>query len=777
MGRKRLPVIDGELKVEGLTSTVEVIRDRWGIPHIYAADSNDLFFAQGFVHAQDRLWQMELNRRTGRGTLSELFGKMALDTDRVIRTLGWDRLGKADWANFDGQAKDMISAYVKGINAFIENSRSRLPIEFTLLGYKPHPWTEDDVLAFSRVMYWKLSDTWYGKLVRARISLAVGKEHAGELEFEHAEENPLVLPGGIEFNLLNPDKTLKGAKGPFLKRGKGSNAWAVSGGKTATGSPFLCNDMHLEVGIPSLWYEVHLTGGGFNAAGVSLPGLPLVMVGHNDNIAWGMTLAYTDSEDLFIEKFNPDNPAQYQYQGEWKEADVIEESIKVKGAAEPHVERVVVTHHGPIISEVEDCGGQRIAVNSIALKTSKTLCGWMMLNQAESWDDFVRAVQLIETPQLNIAYADTEGNIGHWVSGKVPVRASGDGMVPVPGWTGEYEWIGEVPFEEMPHALNPEQGYVVSCNQRIVPEDYPYFLGNSFLNGYRAKRVTAGLEGKENLSVKDFRSIQLDWHSIPGKKFAERIQKLQSGDPDIQMVRNRLSAWDGRIAPESVPAALYEVSSYIFLGKLFKPKLGAELTDNLLGKGFHPVLQGASEFLGHNTDIMLRMIENPDSWWLVRAGGLEKVLLQSLKEAVDWLRKELGKDVKEWKWGKIHYLTLDHAMGMKKPLDRVFNRGPFPMGGDTDTPFQTGISADRPYHGIVAAPSHRQIIDLGDFSKSLMIHPPGQSGQLGSPHYDDFLKLWLAGDYHPMLWIRKEIENAAEGKLILSYRRFHPQPN
>ena len=436
---------DGELVVKGLQGSAEVIRDEWGVPHIYAASDADLFFAQGFVHAQDRLWQMELNRRTGRGTLSELFGKMALDTDRAIRTFGWDRLGGVDWSRLDGSMQTVIEAYVRGINAFIEHPSSKLPIEFSLLKHKPLLWSTGDVMALSRVMIWQLSCTWYAELVRARVAALVGDEHARELEVEDDPDNPVTLPNGIEFNLLDPGGTLRGASGPFLKRGKGSNAWAVSGAKSATGKPFLCNDMHLALGIPSLWYEVHLDGEKVKAAGVSLPGLPLVMVGHNDHIAWGITLAYTDCEDLFVEKMHPEVPGRYLFKDEWRDAETFSESIVVKGNPDPHIEKVVLTHHGPLISDIEDCQNQKIAVSSMALEPARTLDGWYLLNRAGGWNEFVHAATLIESPQFNVAYADVDGNIGYITTGRVPVRRMGNGMMPSPGWTGEFEWIGAIP--------------------------------------------------------------------------------------------------------------------------------------------------------------------------------------------------------------------------------------------------------------------------------------------------------------------------------------------
>lgn len=767
LSRQRLPQVSGTLHVTGLQAPVEVMRDRWGIPHLYASTPQDLFFAQGFVHAQDRLWQMELHRRTAQGHLSELFGELALDTDRTARTFGFSRLGRADWNIATQQVRDAILAYSAGVNAFLEHPSGKLPVEFTLLRYKPEPWQPEDTMAFSRVMLWQLSHAWYGEIVRAQLIEAVGEGHAAELDIQYPDANPTTLPDGIEFRRLDPTDVLHRMNGPFLDRGKGSNAWSVSPSKSASGNAALCNDMHLSLSMPGLWYANHLHAGEFHVTGVSVPGMPMILVGHNERIAWGMTLAFTDCEDLFVEQVDPQAPHRYRFRDEWLEADVIEESIVVKGRTEPHVERIVVTHHGPIISDVVDYPDQRIAVNSMSLRPCPAFSGWLQLNQAGGWDEFVEAMRLIEAPQLNVTYADVEGNIGYWVTGKVPVRARGDGTVPAPGWTGEHEWLDEVPFEEMPHALNPEQGYVVSCNHRIMSDDYPHFLGNVWMNGYRARRIVEVFDGQDRLSPEDFRALQLDVTCLPGQEFVARLRDFTSSDPDVQLALEQLTAWNGRLTPESIGGTLYEVARYILVRNLLDPGLGPDLTVRFMGHGFHPLLFASSEFSGHDTVALIRLLDDPNSWWLQQAGGREALLSRSLKQAVLWLRDELGPDLHDWQWGRIHGAIFAHALGLQKPLDQAFDRGPYPIGGDTDTPCQTAISPKDPYHNKAWAPSYRQIVDMGDLSRSEAIHPPGQSGHLASSHYDDLVEPWLRGDYYPMLWTREQVEQEAQDQLLL----------
>lgn len=767
MSRGRLPQTEGTLIMPGLSAPVEIFRDHWGIPHIYAQNRLDLFFAQGFVHAQDRLFQMELNRRTAAGRLSELFGELALNTDRTVRTFGFNRLGRADWANAAPEIQEALTAYTSGINAFIQHPRSKLPVEFTMLSHKPEVWQPEDCAIFSRLMIWQLSHAWQSEIARAEIAEKVGVERAAELEIHYPATHPVTLPEGIEFNALDPKGLLRQIPGPFLDRGKGSNEWAVAPSRSQTGHAVLSNDMHLALGIPSLWHEVHLHAPDYHVSGVSLPGLPLVLVGHNERIAWGMTLAFTDAEDLFIEQIDSHDPPRYLYQDEWIEANIIAEEIKVKGVLEPFNERVVVTRHGPVISARVGYPAQQVAVQSKALQPTPALEGWYRLNCAQKWDEFMEAMRRIEAPQLSVAYADVEDNIGYWVTGKVPVRAKGDGSVPVPGWSGEYEWTGEVPFEEMPHALNPERGYILNCNNKIVTDDYPHFLGNAWMNGYRARRLTELIESRDKLSWQDHQAFQMDVKSIPGLELVARLENYSASEADIQLALKLLREWDGNLTPESVGGAVYEVARYSLMRELLLPGLGEELAQRAMGLGFHPLLAKTQEFYGHDTVTLLRLLDHPDSWWVLQAGGRQAVIERGLEQAIEWLRNTLGSDETQWQWGRLHQVRFAHSLSLQKPFDQVFDRGPFPIGGDTDTPLQTAMMPDDPYENKAWAPSFRQIIDLGDLSKSLSIHPPGQSGHLASSHYADFVPLWLKGEYHPMLWTREQVEAEAENRLIL----------
>lgn len=766
MDRSNAPKIVGELGLKGLDGEVEILRDRWGVPHIYASSVHDVFFAQGFVHAQERLFQMELNRRTAQGRLSELFGEIALDTDRAARTFGFNRLGRVDWVNASAEMRDAVLAYCEGVNAYLEWVGDRLPVEFKLLGHKPQSWQPEDTTAFARVMMWQLSHAWHGEIVRLLVQQKVGEEHAADLEIHYPIQNPITLPRGIEFNRLGEAGILIPEQGPFLARGQGSNSWAVSAHKMEDGHTYLFNDMHLALSLPGLWFQNHLVGGGYEVTGVSLPGAPAVLVGHNRHIAWGMTLAFIDCEDLYIEQMNPDNPIQYRFRDEWIQAEVIEEIIPIKGK-QPHVEKILVTRHGPIISDVVGQPNLRLALRSMALRPSRSLTGWLALDQAQNWDDFVRAMNQIEAPQLNVCYADVEGNIGYWMTGRTPIRAKGDGRLPVPGWDGEHEWVGEVPFDQMPHALNPKQGYIVHTNNKIIPDDYPYYLGNVWMNGSRARRIVQVLESQEKVSRQRLCELHVDYKTLPGLELARKIQSVQVDDSEANALLKELANWDGVLNPESVGGCIYEVFRLQLARNLLEPVLGKEVTDQWLGKAFSPVLMTLHEFYGHDITLLLRMLDDPQNWWVEQAGGLSAWVERSLKETAKLLTEKLGSDLQNWQWGKLHGAVFPHPLGLQKPLDQAFNRGPYPIGGDADTPCQTAYLPHQPYQNNAWAPSFRMVVDLNDLNQSVTIAPPGQSGHIGNRHYDDLIEPWLRGEYHPMLWEKEQVKDHVVGRLLL----------
>ncbi len=768
ISRTRLPKIDGKLSISGLKEDVEIIRDELGIAHIYANNINDLMFAQGYVHAQDRLFQMELNRKVARGTLSEIIGIKALDSDRIARTMGYERVAKLDWELFDESEQQIIIDYCHGINAYITSADFKLPIEFTLLKFKPEKWHPMDVASFSRLLISLLTWGWYDEIIRAKLIEAVGAAAAAELDNTYPKENPITLPKGIEFNILDVSGKFQAMKGPYMPQISGSNAWTLSGTKTKTGKPFLCNDPHLTLKNPNIWYLNHLHCPDLHASGVTAPGLPMVQIGHNENIGWGITLSYTDIEDVFVEKFTDDTCTTYIHEGKLNDTTIIEEKIFVKGEKMPIIEKVYQTVHGTLISDVTGHSNMKLTLCSMAYQAGTSTKGWFLLNKAKNWNEFADAVKYITAPGLNIVYADKDNNIGYYNSGKVPVRDRASASVPQPGWTGEHDWKAFIPFDEMPHSLNPQNGYIVTANHKIEPDDFPHFLGDIYMNGYRANRLEKMIQRKEKLEPKDFTEMQMDFYCTPGKLFAAHFKNLQMENAELQQYVDMLLAWDGVLHPDKIEGSIYKVAKLMTVKKLYGSAIhDNKLIDELLGRGYHAIFGPVNSFLGHNTPTLLRILDDADSFWLKAAGGKEKLLREGFKNAIDWLKLNYGVKTHKWKWGNLHAIVFPHALSVQPPLDKVFDVGPYPIGGDTDTPFQTFIMAAEGYGGELAAPSYRQIIDFSDFDKSTVIMPLGNSGNMASPYYKNQLRDWFEGKDYPMCWTRKKVEEHQKHKLLL----------
>jgi penicillin amidase len=749
VSKRSLPLVEGEMHFPQLKDRVDVVRDALGVPHIYAQNLNDLVFAQGIVHAQDRLFQMELNRRLATGTLSELVGKDAIDTDRAVRVFGFHRLAAKDEVLLDDEISNLLDNYLAGINAYLSSNYQKLPIELKMLGKKPEPWTRIHLLAFSRLMSWQMCFAWQGELVRAKLVEKLGEQRASELDPRYPTGNPIVLPHGIEEFTVNLNGAFEAINGPYLQQTGGSNAWAISGKYTETGKPFLANDPHLPMLLPSIWYENHLHSPDFEVAGVSIPCLPLVLIGHNRHIAWGITLAYTDVQDIFIEEFI--SATTYRFGQEERTANFYEEVIHVK-KADAVVERVAETHHGPVISGVVDCAGMQVSIASACLQPGTLFRGWFNLNRATGWNDFVDSLRHFSTPALNVVYADVAGNIGYWVTGSVPIRARTKTMQLFEGHSGKDEWKGFVPFEAMPHCLNPKSGRIISCNHKIVTDDFPYFLGNSWMSGYRAKRLEVLLGEERKYTLAEMGQFQMDVFCAPAMELKAHFEGLKVDDIRVKCALEVYLDWDGKLTSDSVGGCIYQVVRTKLVELLFLKHLGKSLMEDFVGKPFHPLLSGITELYGHDTTTLLRLLSYGENSWIRDAGGKEKLLNDAIQATVSWLGSQLGDDPSNWQWGKLHGLVFEHPIGKKKPFDKVFNIGPIPMAGDTDTVQQTAFFREQGYGGHLVCASYRQVIDLSDLSKSINMFAPGNSGQLGSKHYNDLTHLWHAGKFKQMSW-------------------------
>ncbi|MCU0493862.1 MAG: penicillin acylase family protein [Chloroflexaceae bacterium] len=818
--RRPLPRTQGRVHVPGLHGRVKVQRDRWGIPHIYAATNQDLFTALGYVHAQDRLWQMELNRRTGSGQLAEIFGPIALSSDRFIRTLGFRRIAHQEVSLLDDETRAITEAYVRGVNEYIATHHNRLPLEFSLLRIQPRMWELTDALVWSKMMALNLSCNWVMELFNARVLAMVGPERSAELMPFYPESGPRTVPGSAEMSPNLGAGALRMAEeaAPFLNNagGAGSNAWVVGGQRSTSGKPLLADDPHLGLALPLVWYEAHLEGGDFAVAGATFPGIPCVVIGHNARIAWGVTNGMTDVQDLYIERFHPEDPLRYEWQGGWEQAELVREEIYVKGQAEPVVEEVRITRHGPIVDAVNAPlesliyhqnqeprteNHQRaethlaqvqnqspisnlqspisnlqsptgLALRWTALESGGTLLrAGLGLNRARNWQEFRAALGDWVVPAQNFVYADVDGNYGYALGGRLPIRAQGNGKFPVPGWDGTHEWTGYIPNEELPAMFNPPEGLAVTANNRIAADEHPYekHVVGEWLNGYRAERILQLLHETPRHDAASFARIHSDVLSLPGGELARLMADVPLSDPLERQARELLLAWDGHLTPESVGGSLYEGLRY-HLSQRAYAELGDLLTAPAHLGAFGSIPGNA--FLNQALPNLLARIaaaplpERADPW-LGEGRTWTSVLQESFALAVADLRRRLGENPQTWRYGRIHKLTLRHPLGSVPALARIFNRGPWPTGGDLDTvnPAYTprNTAAGPVYNGA----SYRQICDTSDWNKSRSIIATGQSGHPGSPHYIDMQGPWRRGEYHPMLWSRDQVDQHTVATLTL----------
>ncbi len=788
LGRRRLSQTGGRLSIAGLAAPVEIIRDGWGVPHLYAQNKHDLLFAQGFVHAQDRLWQMDFNRRLVSGRLAEVLGAVALPVDRWMRTIGMRRAAEQDVAALTPGTRADLEAYAAGVNAHI--GRGPLPVEYALLRYRPEPWGPADTLSWAKMMSWSLSVNWETEILRAQLIARLGRDLAAELEVPYLDRWPLILTGddgpgtdgdGEGAGALDRAEAARPFTGPRANAGLGSNNWVVSGAHTASGKPLLANDMHLLLSAPAIWYENHLDDGECNIAGVTFPGMPGVIAGHNSYVAWGFTNGFPDVQDLFIEHLQrlADGRVQYEFRGEWLDAQVLREEIRVKGAPSV-VEEVVVTGHGPIINSLaaaELSGEQPLALRWTSLDPDPIMEGLRSINCAHSCLEMHEALRFWTAPGQNVVYADVEGNIGFTHAGKIPIRAKGDGQVPVPGWTGEYEWTGYVPYDELPHLYNPPEGYIVTANNRVAQEGFPYFLGREYCQGDRAERITELLRARlaQKIDVAYVQRMQLDQVSTAARFVAGCLAALPAhgpgetagdDDPELAAAIELMRAWDGQLAPDSPAAAVYEVFMRCMLTTMLSPRLG-DLTVRYMGKGPTPVLAEASLYGERAFEWVQGVLAAPAAPWFDGVAERDDAMRAALRQAVKYLHGALGPRRDEWAWGDLHKLTFGHILGSVGALAGYFNRGPYPIGGDGSTVWASGSS----YHDLnspqVIGPPFRFVADLSDLNHSLGVLSPGQSGNPASPHYADQVEAWFTGEYHPLLCERGAVEQAGRATLWL----------
>jgi penicillin amidase len=767
-----LPQLEGSAVLPGLQKEVTVERDGWGVPHIRASSVEDLAEAQGYVMAQDRLWQMDLLRRVARGQLSEILGKSTLAIDKDFRTMEFGRAADRELGLMDKDSRDIMEAFARGVNRFIEQHGKHLPLEFSLLGYKPQSWQPTDSLTISAYMYRTLTNTWENELDRATVEARVGPERAKELFSPEAAMDHFVIgdpnvpndgsqrtrvqsdpdddEDDVEPNSVlkarlagrdNTDNTDDAARFPDLtsalatdvrnslreiqqeiRQSLGSNNWVVTGEHTATGKPLLANDTHLELMLPPIWYQVHVTAPGWNVKGFTLPGAPLVIIGHNDRIAWGFTNNGADVQDLYIETFNPAASDEYRVRGAWTKALVYDETIRVKGAADEHW-KVTVTRHGPVVRRF---GDKAYALRWTATEPGGLANAYNWMGKARNWEEFRNVMKRVWGPAQNAVYADINGNIGYIMAARVPIRKKGHGEIPVPGDTDDYEWTGYIPFEQLPQALNPDSGLIVTANARVVGPSYKPYLTDHWEEPYRTARIYELLRDKGGLRPEDMLKVQADTYSYPHAFLADQLSATaktsQPKDDRARKLIEGLRDWNGIADADSPEVSFLEETRRATIELLLEPYLSKE----------------TGLYSWRRTTFLQKILtERPAKWLPVGYKTYDELLAAAADRAVARLAALSNKShVDDWAWKQFDALDMVHPLGRTGLLKTFLSITDRPQSGTAYSP-----RAATKHHG----PAMRFVANLGNWDESIMLIPGGQSGQPGSKHYTDEFPYWYEG--------------------------------
>lgn len=774
--RGSLPRIQGAVTVSGPSATIEIVRDRHGIPHIHAVSETDAMFGLGYVHAQDRLWQMEMNRRTGAGRLSEVLGLPALSADKFLRTLGLYRVVERALPTYAPEVRDGLGAYAAGVNAYLETHEGPLPPEFVILGHTPEPWRPEDSLVWIKMMAWELGQNFREELARAQLATRLSPQQISEFLPPYPGDAPALiddLPDLADLYAKVGLDRIAAALPEGPPAGIGSNNWVVDGSRTASGKPLLANDPHLGLAAPSVWYFAHLSFAGRNVIGASLPGVPAIVLGRNDHIAWGFTDTGPDVQDLYIETIDPKNPDQYLTPDGAQKFLTRKEIIRVKDA-DPVVITVRQSRHGPVISDVAKFGAMDDAVLALAwtalLPGDQTPAAVTKLMAARDWDDFVDALRDYHLPQQNIVYADVDGNIGYYAPGKVPVRRKTNallGLAPAPGQDENYDWTGFIPFSQLPQRYNPAGGAIVTANQKIVADDYPHFITSGWQKPYRARRIRELLAATKTHSIESFKAIQADVVSVVARDVLPLMLELtpsdQGGHPQFTEALSRLEKWDGAMTADT-PEPLIFVAWYRELTRrIYRDELGNLFPGlwKMRPSFIHNVLRDTGGQSRWCNDVGTERMENCASQ-----------LVAALDMALQETQSEYGQDLAGWRWGQAHIAYSEHRpFGAHRWLSKLFDIAvPSPGGSYTVNVGVHRIRSDQPFRSTHSV-SLRAIYDLSDLDNSIFIHSTGQSGNPLSPLYDNFTESWGRGAYVPMTTDRAEYSKAALGTLILHPRQ------
>ncbi len=782
VGRRGLPALEGATAAP-VNQEVMVYRDPYGIPHIKADNMDDLFFAQGYTQAQDRLWQMDLNRRAAAGRLAEIFGEDFLETDFFLRSLLMRYTAEQAVAQLGTETARALEQYAAGVNYYITQSRSSFSFEFLVLGYEPDPWEIADTLSIGKLMAWDLGGNMETELFLAAALQLLPEDKALDLFPAPPEGGPSVtagLPADPASGYINTaDDTSPGllctlekiasAKGGFPTRERGSNNWVVSGRKTASGQPLLANDMHLGMGIPSTWYQTRLEiPGTLTISGVIFPGIPGVIVGTNGHIAWGVTNLGPDVQDLYIERPHPENNYLFSYDGQWEKAEVLAEDYFVKNWDEPAQREILITRNGPIISGLDSPDEDILSLRWTAHDYTEEIDAIFRFAHAQDWAAFRRAMTYFHVPAQNFVYADKEGNIAYKAAGKIPVRSTGKGLLPVPGWDPAYQWQGYIPFEELPEAINPPGGFLATANNQIAPPDYPYFISQEWSPPYRARTLTRELESGTSWSATGMQQLQYNIFNTQAQELlptilAKLVQSNVAWRDSEAGALAILQAWAEQPLDDQDLAgpAIYHALYLKMLEVTFLDEMGPGLFEQF------------KNLLATNTFDRLFLSSEGSPWFADIPGGKQFVVEEAFQKAVAQLESQLGAAPENWQWGEIHDITLKHHLSQIPVVGRFLNDGPYPLDGSRVTVAAASYPLRAPYSVTNAAP-WRYVVAFQDGKTAAWENLAGGVCEHPlSPHYRDQTSLWLDGEY---IRIYLEAEQMIENTPQVREYRLVPLP-
>ncbi len=793
--RREVPPANATIQLAGLERSVDVIFDRRGVPHAYGHSDEDLARVLGYLHARDRLWQLDLVRRAAAGQLSEIFGESLYNFDVFKRVIGLRRTAQKLEKSLDKNSLKIIQAYCDGVNAFIDAAGPLPTIEFRVLGYQMKPWTVDDVLTLARQTGWQLSGNWDVEVLRAAVAAERGEEAMWAVLPRHRDPGPYIIPPDQKSYSKGADNSQPSEKKharafstdsidgllallDINRRDRefpagvasipmASNSWVLSPSKTKSGGAMMCNDPHLDMLLPSVWHEAHLHGDDIDVIGVAFPGTPMIVLGHTPQVAWGATTTCADTQDLYAIVTDSDHPGKYLYDGQWRPFEIADEKIRIrtKNGHEERTVRVRLTVHGPIITDQLGFADKLppLAMRWTGYEKSDEMDALFRMAKAGDTKSLLDAIGRLKVPIQNWVYAGSDGHIGYIAGGLLPIRKKGDGTMPVPGDDPEYAWAGFVPHSELPQITDPPAGFIATANNKVVPQDYPYIVSHEYAPPYRAARIVEVLRAGEKFTAEDVARLQMDTKLLLGRRLTPFFIKAYEnagtkGDERIGKLVEMLKKWDYSTNTDEVAPA--------FFHEAYRQAFRLTYEDEVSPKLWRELREEGTAYIGFDNGIEEDFALFDDRRTADKVESRDDILVAAMSEAIGVLESELGPSIENWKWGKLHTILFDHPFGGQHPmLRKTFSLGPYPLAGSRDTVNNGYFHWWAGPYKISVGPSLRHIVDYGNMASCKFTITIGQSLHRLSKHYSDQVMDWIEGRYHPMPTLRSDVDAAAEGKI------------